>query len=226
MTLIMTRMINTLYAQNEFKPFIVYGPLGIGKSSYAMKCVAEVYGGSDTLNWEAVKSHLVFHPRDFVDCCTKMIEKSQRDKVLIWDDAGLWLNSLEWNSPFIRAVTKYFNVARTNWAAIILTSPLPTYVIKKIRGLPDAITIKIIKTSNDVDNPQRCRRGKGYRFWIAPDMVKSGVRLIFEDNFTAILPNKFYYWYQPVRDRYAKEAVSYMRRELDSLPPLTKEAAI
>jgi len=216
-------MINTLYAQNEFKPFIVYGPLGIGKSSYAMKCVAEVYGGIDSLNWEAVKTHLVFHPRDFVDYCTRMIEKGQRAKVLIWDDAGLWLNALEWNSSFIRAVTKYFNVARTNWAAIILTSPLPTYVTKKVRGLPDAITIKIIKTKNDLDAPQRCRCAKGYRFWIAPDMVKSGVREIFEDKFTAILPNTFYYWYLPVRDRYAKEAVSYMRKELESLPQLPKE---
>jgi hypothetical protein len=217
MTLVMTRMINTLYKQNEFKPFIVYGPLGIGKSAYAMKAVAEVYGGKDQLNWEAVKERLVFHPRGFVERCTRMVENGERDRVLIWDDAGLWLNALEWNNPFVRAVTKYLSVARTNWASIIFTSPLPTHVVQKLRGLPDCVTVKIIKKQDDTTSPERYRLAKGYRFWVAPDMKKSGVRQIFEDNFTAILPNSVYYWYKPLRDQYAKEAVMYMRREFASL---------
>ena len=222
MTLTITRMINSLYVQNEFKPFIVYGPLGIGKSSYAMKAVAEIYGGKDSLNWEAVKTHLVFHPKDFVERCNRMVEHGERDKVLIWDDAAMWLSCLEWNDVFVRSVTKYLSVARTNWASIIFTAPLPTHVVKKLRGLPDCITVKIIKTKNDLDAPQRCRLGKGYRYWVSPDMRKSGVREIFEDKFTAILPNPFYYWYKPIRDHYAALAIAYMRKELDSLPQLLK----
>lgn len=166
---------------------------------------------------------MVFHPKDFVARTEEMMMKGKKEKVLIWDDAGLWLYAMEHYHPFVRAVTKYLNVARTNWAALIFTTPLPLWVIRKVRGFPQAITLKIMKASSDIDNPCRQRIAKAYRMWITPDMRKSGVMEIYKDKFTALMPNDFYWeWYKPLRDTYAKQAIMGMRRELTSV--LTSEA--
>lgn len=198
--------------------FLPYGPLGIGKSSYACKVVAEIYGEPKKPNWEAVKEHMVFHPREFVEKCEYMMDRGRKDKVLIWDDAGLWLMALEHWHPFVRGVVKYLNVARTNWAALIFTTPLPTWVIKKVRGFPQAITLKITKASSDTENPHRPRIARAYRYWITPDMKKSGVMEVYRDKFNAIMPNSFYWeWYKPRRDSYARMAIMNMREQLKEL---------
>jgi len=223
---ITTKKINDSYFNDECKVFIPYGPLGIGKSAYACRVVAEVYGtkqpdGTILPNWEAVKDHLVFHPRDFVEKCVKMMEKKQKDKVLIWDDAGLWLFALEHNNPFIKAVIKYLNVARTNWAGLIFTTPLPTWVIKKVRGFPQAVSIKITKEMSDYNNTKanpKPRIATAYLFWMSPDMKHSGVRKIYDDKFGAMMPDDFFFdWYKPRRDDYARQAINMMFKELNGL---------
>lgn len=207
-------LIEKAHTADECKVFIPYGPLGIGKSTYACKVVAELYAVDGKPNWEAVKDHLVFHPSEFVEKCTLLMEQDRKDKALIWDDAGLWLLALEHWSPFIRAVVKYLNVARTNWAALIFTTPLPTWVIKKVRGFPQAITLKIIKASSQ---PHRPRIARAFRYWVTPDMRKSGVMEIYRDHFRGLMPNDFYDWYKPLRDSYARRAIAGMKEELKHL---------
>ncbi len=224
----LTRIINDLYERDEFIPILIYGPLGVGKSAYAMKVVAEVYGESGKPNWEAVKERVVFHPKDFVKRCLSM---NKRDKALIWDDGGLWLHALDFWNPFVKNVGKYLNVARTDLAALVITTPLPTWVITKVRGLPDAINIKIIKgggptgPSTMPDHPyiRKQRVAKAYKQWILPDMRKTGVKEIFRDHFSAFLPSDFYFdWYKPLRDRYAAEAKKLMRDSLEKMRDLEK----
>lgn len=222
---ISTKKILDSYWADECKVMLPYGPLGIGKSAYACKVTAQVYGerqpdGNRSLDWEAVKTHLVFHPRDFVEKCFKMMEEKKKDKVLIWDDAGLWLFALDFNNPFLKAVIKYLNVARTNWAALILTTPLPTWVLKKIRGFPQATVIKIIKEKEDLHskaNPKP-RRATAYINWVSPDMKKTGVKAIYDDRFNAMMPDNFYLdWYKERRDDYARQAINLMYKELKGL---------
>ena len=222
----LTKIINELYERDEFEPILVYGPLGFGKSAYAMKVVAELYAEDGKLNWEAVKERVVFHPKDFVK---RVLNMEKRDKALIWDDGGLWLHALDFWNPFVKNVGKYLNVARTDLAALIITTPLPTWVITKVRGLPDAINIKIIKeggpttpsTMPDHPYPRKQRVAKAYKQWILPDMKKTGVREIFRDHFSAFLPNDFFYdWYKPLRDKYATMAKRLMRDSLEKTKDL------
>jgi hypothetical protein len=208
--LVTAKLIDDAYYADEFKLFTAYGPLGIGKSAYSLKIGAELYG-----SYDKVKDYLVFHPKEFVEKCFKMSETHRRDKLIIWDDAGLWLFALEFTDPFMHAVMKYMNVARTNWAGMILTTPTPMWVIYKLRNFPQCINIKIIKQTSDKVMEGKPRIAKGYRSWIMPDFKKQGVRLIYEDQFNAMLPHKFYWdWYKPLRDSYAKDAAFLMKREL------------
>jgi hypothetical protein len=210
--------VNHAYYRDEFSLFMVYGPLGIGKSSYAIKVMAEVLGEKNKPDYNKVKDYMVFHPQDFVEKCYKMAEQGQRDKAIIWDDAGLWLFALDFKNPFIQAIIKYLNVARTNWGAFILTTPTPSWIIYKLRSFPQSVTIKILKVNDDMGRRQRLRVGRAYRFWVMPDMKKTGVRVLYEDYFDAMLPDDVYHdWYQPLRATYAREAALLARKEMEKL---------
>lgn len=218
MVFITANLINQAYHLDEFNLFIVYGPLGIGKSAYMSKVSAEAYGTSKQPNFNKVKDYTIFHPKDFVERCFRMIDRHERQKVLNWDDAGYWLFCLEHTDPFVLSVIKYMNVARTNWAAMILTTPSPSWVIYKMRSFPQCIRLKIVKRTSDRGRTQKLRIAKAYRTWVHPDFKHSGVRSIYADNFDAIMPNDFYWdWYKPLRDDYARQAGGLMERELKNV---------
>lgn len=214
------KMIMHAYKVDEFLPWIVYGPLGWGKSAYSIKVAALIYGNMKEYNFEAVKNYIVFHPKEFIKRCEEM-DMDRRDPVLIWDDAGLWLHALDHQHPFTKSVAKYLNVARTDWGSLIFTTPWPAWIIKKVRGLPQCMMTKIMK---DVDSQPsvipgrrilyKKRIARTYRSWVAPDMKKTGVRTIHEDRFTAWLPDDFFDWYKPMRNRFAEVAKHMMARAL------------
>jgi len=219
------RMIMTAYESDEFLPIIPYGPLGYGKSAYAIKVAALIHGNFEYYNYEAVKDCMVFHPKDFLKKCSEM-EMDKRNPVLIWDDAGLWLHALDFQHPFVKSVAKYMNVARTDWGSIIYTTPWPTWIIKKVRGLPQCVIIKILKADMDLKpNPSdptlllrhKYRIARAYRSWITPDMKKSGVKTMHEDYFDAYLPDDFFEWYKPLRDKYAEIAKRMMAKALKKM---------
>jgi len=208
-------IIDQNYFGDEFNPYIVYGKLGIGKSSYAMQVSACAYGTYDNPDWDKMKEYIVFKPEDFVQRCIDMVNEDKREKVLIWDDAGLWLYAMDYNDPFVVAVTKYLNVARTNWASIIFTTPTPTMVIKKLRSLPDCYTVKIIKSSSNRGRKQRLRTAKVYEHEMLPDMVKSRTHRKYEDeDWDCMLPKDVFEWYKPLRKKYTRLAVLEMQKML------------
>lgn len=224
----LTDMILDRYYGDEFDAFIVYGPLGYGKTSYSCQGLAEAYGIHNNViggcnskgepyysDWEAVKKRMKFHPAEFIKY---LLEIEERDISLIWDDAGLWLYALDWHHPFIKAVGRYLNVARTDLGSIIFTTPSPTVMIKKIRDLPQARTIKIVKRDKDnLKTGYKLRLARIYQTWITPDMKKTGVKETHQDIFQAHMPDDFYNWYHPIRAHYAKVAKAMMYRNMGGL---------
>jgi len=204
--------IQRLYKNDEFKTIIPYGPLGCGKSTYAIKVLAEILGTPKYPDYEAVKDYIVFHPKDFIDRC---MNHEGREHAIIWDDAGLWLHALDFNDPFVKAVGKYISVARTDWAAIIFTTPLPTWIFSKVRDVPDAITLKVRKNIGGSKKQYRYRQAVAYRFWKSPDLKHSGVKSLWIDDFKGMLPDDFFKWYKPLRDKYATLAKQLMKKELE-----------
>jgi len=206
-----TQKILEAFANDEFHLIIIYGPLRYGKSSLAMQILAEVY---NTWDLDILRQYIGFHPRDVLQ---RWMKFKGKQKCFVWDDAGLWLHAVDWNSPFVKATGRYLNVAGTDWGGLILTTPLPTWVSKKIRGLPQAITLKVKKVSS---NPRRkhMRKATAYRWWMAPDMKHTGVRKIFEENFSCMMPDPFYEWYKPFRDSFSSQAKLLMAEELKKLP--------
>lgn len=210
-------MINKSMLDDEFTLFIIYGPLRYGKSSLACQILAEVY---DTWNPDFLKNYIGFHPKDVLEKWTK---HKTKQKAFLWDDAGLWLHALDWNNEFVKAVGKYLNVAGTDWGGLILTTPLPTWISKKIRGLPQAITIRIRKVSSANPKWKNIREGIAYRFWKAPDLKHSGVHKIFKETYSKMLPDHFYEWYKPFRNYFSDMAKKMMITRLKALPKEIRE---
>ena len=203
----------------EFKLFTIYAGLGKGKSAYAIFALVEVimnwYKVREREAWELVKGFICFHPEQFF-AKLRQIRDEGLDRVpgIIWDDAGLWLYALDWNDPFVKALGKYMNVARSRLASLILTTPTPTWIIKKLRGFPDAFNVKIIKTTG---NPRALwvREAKGYQEILLPDMRKSRVYHRFSDRFNCYMPDEFYKWYKPLRDAYEVLALDLIEMSWD-----------
>lgn len=236
----LSRKLLTSYVNDECDIYLVYGmPEGIGKSSYVLKALAEVRSRPSFLpedgDWKTdlnkVKPWLKFYPRDVVLLCKRMTDKGRRYEAFIWDDAGLWLNSMEWNDPFVVAFTKYLNIARTNWAGVILTSPDPNWIVRKIRSSEGLIFVKITRYAEERADT-KIRSARAYRRWVHPDRKHSGVRSLFEDIYDAMLPDEFYGWYKPIRDSYAKQAVDKMfavlhkRKDLIGWGETTKDETV
>jgi hypothetical protein len=217
------------YPPEKFYIFIVYGPLGYGKSTYSFKLGVEVlkkaYHIEDNNKaWEKIKQFIVFHPVQFFEKLDQ-IEESRLKRVpfLIWEDAGLWLYAMEWNDPFIESFIKYLNVARTHLAALICSSPSPEWVLRKLRRFPSAYTIRIIKeTGNKLGDCLYRRIARIYQSWIAPDMKFSGVYHLHDDKFNCKMPDDFYVWYKPIRDSYEEMALNVMKEKWNKLKEKTK----
>lgn len=196
--------------------FTVYAGLGKGKSTYAIKAGVEVlinvYGISEEEAWIRVRELLCFHPKQFFDKLDQIRKTGlYRVPFIIWDDAGLWLYALDWNDPFIKSLGKYMNVARSRLASMILTTPSPTWIIKKLRGFPDSVNIKIVKKTG-AKGAEWLRRARAYQQDMLPDTIKYRVHTKFDDHFNCRMPDNFYHWYKPLRDNYEAMAFDIIKK--------------
>lgn len=222
-------LIDRLYYEDEFAIAIAYGGfLGTGKSSYCIKAQAEALGSHSGFpenipDYKKVKAFIDYHPKGFVD---RVLHMKRREKCDQFDDMGLWLFALDWYNPFVKAVVKYLNVARTDWGMILGNTPSPKMVVGFIQNFPEIIRVKIIKRDSNLNDPSKPRIAKAYQVWCTPDLKKTGVRKIFEDHYHAMLPDDFYEWYKPLRDAYAGKAKLLMQKELSKLHGKDKENEI
>jgi hypothetical protein len=203
----LAKLIEKASIEDDCSFYMIYGPLRYGKTAYACKTIASIY---DTWNPQILRKFIVFKPMEFIQL-KKTIRTGIKYPCFLWDDAGIHLSALRWNDPLLKTVTEYFQTIGTHFNAVIFTTPLPSYVIKKLRGMPNSINIRIYKMNQ---YPMKMRIAKGYYQWLAPDLKKSGVKPILDDRFSAIMPTQFYDWYLPFRQGYADENFNKLEQAL------------
>ena len=224
------KILDSYYPPEEFYFFITYAPLGYGKSAYDFKACVEVlkyvYHLDEKKAWEKLKEFIVFHPNHFFSKIEE-IENSGYKRVpfIIWEDMGLWLNAFDFNDPFIVALTKYLNVARTHLGAIVGSTPAPDWILKKVRSFPSAYTIRIQKFTGHTSHTHKAtwlRDAVGFLFWVHADLKHSGVRKIWVDRFSCKMPDDFYQWYKPIRDAYEDLALELVKEQWQKLSKKSK----
>lgn len=235
----LTRRAMANYYNNECEVVVEYGmPEGIGKSAHANLALADMYGymaekdsekvqwmnkknaerPEDTdiwkLDWETPKKLIHYPPEDIVKMCRQMLVKQIREPSFHWDDGGTWLNTMEYNDPFVIAFMEYLPLARSNWGMIIITTPVEEWVLKKLRTARGVLHTEIVKTggSKHIWKPRRatCYRIEKYIGRRNPYYPRQ-----FIDFYPAIMHDPFYSWYKPRRDRYTLIATMRMEKALE-----------
>lgn len=203
-----------LFDNDEFKPFLIQGAHGWGKTSYANTLMAEVYSrNNDGIpDWNKVKERLGYTPEEVLNDLDS-IPDGERWLCYHWDDAGTWLHSLDFQDPFVKQVGKYMQVARTDLACMLFSTISVSDVSSKIRGIRDSIIIDITKEGRDKTHINR-RKARAYierKTW----KNRPWKDYQWEEYFDSHVPDGFYKWYKPKRDHYARLEKQKAREKLN-----------
>ena len=232
------RLVGNYYA-NECEVFVVYGmPEGIGKSAYISHAQADLLGFQHCKDkellrwmwererpkdawiwesdWESSKQFLKYPPDDVVDTCMDMLDKDRKDVSFHWDDAGTWLNAMDFHDPFVVSFMKYLSLARSNWGGIILSTPVEDWVLKKLRTAKGVLHVEV-KRMEGTDRRYiwRPRVATCYKLQKYKGNPRTYWPKQWTDTFMAIMPDSFYDWYNPQRKAYTRIAVQLMRQALE-----------
>lgn len=209
-TLALARKIVSNYENDDFSLIIVYGNLRVGKSTYVIKSMEQAHQYLGFLKGIMQPDYLKWIMGwDTEEVVESWMNVEERQPCYLWDDAGYWLHSMNWNDPLMISIQQYFNVVGTDYNTIILTTPSPKWVLSKIANMPDMFRIKVTKRDGgkkDSEYVKFARRAKAYQKWESPDLKRGGVNTRMVDLFSCKMEESLYKWYKPVRDGYARRA--------------------
>lgn len=148
-------------------------------------------------DWEQAKSFIRYLPEDVVDLCKTMLLKGIREPVFHRDDAGSWLNAMDYNDPFVISFMKYLSLARSNWAMIFLSKPVEEWILKKLRSAKGMLRVTIQKPRSASSRRYiwRPRIAKAYKMPRYVGKPKAYWPRQWIDHYIAIVPDDFYAWY-------------------------------
>ena len=206
------KFIIELFNNDEFKPILIQGDHGFGKTSYANTLMAEVHSinNGGIPDWKVIRKYIGYEPEEVLDTL-ESIPIGERWYCYHWDDAGTFLHSLDFQDPFVKAVGKYMNVARTDLASMLFSTIRVEDISSKIRGIRNAIIVDITKEGCDKYHPNR-RSARAYierKTWKG----RPWKDYQWQEYFNCHVPDSFYRWYKPKRDKYAARAKEIARKK-------------
>jgi hypothetical protein len=225
MGLVTAHQIRIAEKKGQTKNFIVYGPLGCGKTSYGCQNLMELYAKEIEKDGliQTIEQYYFHNP---VEMLTLMRRFDKAVPAIMPDDFGVALYALDFAKPLVKSIVKYFQMIRSKTHAVIMTSPTPTLILGKLRCFPQTITIKVSEApaGDQYKRPLRdLRLAKAYRSWLLPDLQKLRIKKLYEDQFSCYLPTELYEWLEKKRKVY----VQMLEEEIErNLPKFWKEQAM
>jgi len=198
---VLTGEIEKAIKQDAFLGIIVYGPMRVGKSSYALQTLYQVYH-----DWDLVLDNTIFRLEDLIAMIERAMETETKVPAVIWDDAGVFGNRLAYfrNRQLVEYLEDLVDTIGLYLHALLMTSPSVLSLLKALR------TFEFYRA--------KCyRRDAGYgRYAVSymATLLPSGSRLIhrrWRDNFNCRLPDPVWDKYVIKRRSYLKEAVSQLK---------------
>ena len=199
---------NHAWYTNSLVGLVLYGAWNVGKSSYCIKVLMDLWDDPKGNRLDEWKHYIVFKPEHYTALNLYLMSKGEKAKMEIWDDAGLWLYALEWADNKVKGAVKFLNVAKTTSAGLVLTTPTPKMIVKKVMDIEG---INIGKVTRATGASQTLRIAKVYKN--SMDIIgKHRINTYLEDPFNVMLPDHVWEWYNPLRVGYAKEALSMLAK--------------
>lgn len=204
MGLATAHFIRESHEHNECQNYIVYGPLGIGKTSYALTVLTELYKKEIERDGliQTISRYFFHTPLEML----QMVRKLDKQVMAIaGDDLGVWLYSLDYQKPLVKSIVKMFQMIRTKTSAVIMNTPTPTLILGKLRCFPQTITIKIKKKlSPEYRAFKDLRIATAYRAWLLPDLQKLRIKKLYIDEFSCLVDTELWEWCNKKRETYVR----------------------
>ena len=217
----LSKLIEEAHANDGFISAFVYGPQGSGKTSYSLRIAADVYG-----DWNTALKHLFFYPDEVIDLMLRTLEKletgeGEKIKVLIMDDAGVWLSRTKWWEESKQEFAELFDLIRTVCSCVIFNSPANNIIRRvtneiilrvKITKINPEMHEMLLRQGYNVD-PRKYRLAVLYSYNLTPkfqEYIKKEAYDIFPLHYPV------YEEYQKVRLRVVKNKLISVKQVLEA----------
>ena len=199
---------------NGFIGAIIEGERGYGKSSYAIKVMAQVYkslyGLSDDDAWNMALDNIIFSMDELAKAITRNIDTDIVTPVWCLDDATVHFSSYKFFTNLYEVIQIHgmFDTIRTAVTGLLLTCPKRDLLLAALRNYDD-FKVEIIMN----DGWQRIARG--YKIKTTP-VGQRRIYKNYEDNYSCYLPDDVYQKYMEKRKFYLKETNDALQKILGS----------
>lgn len=209
-TYALAERINHAWYTNSLVGCVLYGAWNVGKSSYCVKVLMDLWNDPKGKRLDEWKYYVVFKPEHYTALNLYLMSKGERAQFEVWDDAGLWLYALEWSDSKVKGAVKFLNVAKTTSAGLVLTTPTPKMIVKKVTDI-EGINIGKVTHTTGAPGTANLRVAKIYTNTM--DILGNRrIRTFVEDPFSVMLPDHVWEWYNPLRKSYAMEALTILAK--------------
>jgi hypothetical protein len=214
--LILANKIYTAVKNKRFASYIIVGNRDIGKSTYALKVLYEVFlrlGEDPITAWKSAMGCVKFSIPDVIKYLregTELYKKNQTKKVaLVWDDLRKHATGTKYrNSPRLYdEIIGLLDTIKIPIHCFIGTCPNMTGVMKVLQSF-DGFQVKIKYSTKG----GRYRLAKGY-LWETSPMGQRSLYTKFKDTFDCRLPNWVWHDYEVDRIKATEHSIDAVERE-------------
>jgi len=196
-----------------FTSGIIEGPRGIGKSTYALKVMYDIFkcmGYLDDVAWQMALDRMLYRISDIIDFLDKSTRKRTPECIFCWDDAAVFGSSMVWYTDvkLVHLLQSTLDTIRGSVSAMLLTCPNQGQLLKFLRNY-DGYIIRI----NYAEEGGYYRDAKGYIWRSLP----SGTRRIYpnySDHYSCRLPNDVFAKYKRKRKSYNVENINALKEAM------------
>jgi len=200
---------------------IITGSRGVGKSSFALNAVWELFRELENPEtgmfytedeaWEETLKHCKFTMDETLDFIERNIDSKNKAHCLIWDDAGTHASTLEWweNRSALKRLKSITDTIRTGVCSLILTTPSESDLTKFLRNYDDYI----VQIGYHSDGG-KYRVAKGY---LKRTLPSGGLRIYpkFKNRFYVYLPDWVFEKYMKRRNAVLMEQTKQLKEKLE-----------
>ncbi len=211
MTLI-AKLAEKAYEIDGYVDALIYGDKGAGKSVYALISAFKIYN-----DWDTVLKHLFFSPKEAIDFILEKHERGERVKMIILDDAGLWLGKLRWWEKEKVEFADFYDVIREVCACVVFTAPSDNIMRKIVKDIQLRLHVQII---NDIKSKIRIYKRK-----LLPSF-KEIVKTVKDETFDRWIPDEVYQKYKDMKRKATYEKLLKVKESLDKSEKGEKEEIV
>lgn len=217
-------IVNILKARkhNGLYSCIVCGERGIGKSSYALQTLYQVFrtlGFDVETSWNMALDRMLYTIPDVIKFLEESREKKDKD-VFAWDDAGSFAGGVRWftHQREMVLIESLCDTLRNCVYGILLTVPDIRTLSRRLRSYDDYV-IKIYHTkknhhASDESTIGTIRQARVYKKTMSP-IGQTRIYKKYYDNFDIMLPDWIYNKYQAKRKRYGDADLQKLKQLME-----------